>query len=50
MYMGMRKYQSVEKVEVVSPKVISEKLAKVGATNAKSLTDKERSQTHLLDR
>lgn len=53
MYMGMRKYQSVEKTEVVSPeghKDIAEKLSKVGKTNAAALTEKERTQTQLLDK
>jgi hypothetical protein len=50
--MAMRKLQSVEKIEIVSPKgheEINVRLAKVGATSAKTLTDKERVQVNLLD-
>ncbi len=49
----MHRYQSVEKTEIVSPedhKKISAKLSKVGAVNAKELTDKERLQVQLLDK
>ncbi len=49
-YMGMRRYQSVEKTEVVPPKQVEVRLAKVGATNAQTLTDKERAQAQLLSK
>lgn len=51
--MGMQKFQSVEKTEVVSPedhKNIAVRLAKVGATTASTLTDEERCQADLLDK
>lgn len=43
--MGMRKYQSVERAEVLPPKEqqkISENLHSVGKTSAKNLSEEER--------
>jgi hypothetical protein len=43
--MAMRKYQSVEKTQVLSPEEqtkVSENLHKLGKTSARGLTDEER--------
>lgn len=48
--MGMRRYQSVEKTEVVPPKEVEVKLAKVGKTSASALTENERAQVQLLNK
>jgi hypothetical protein len=51
--MTMRKYQSVEKTEVVSPEghdKIAADLKKVGKTSAAELTDAERATVRPLDK